>query len=250
VRFLVVVALPVAVIFAVSATILAVKGDGDNPTAPGQHLRLTGTSGMRVATPDSVPLSITGDIDLRIRCSLDDWTPAANQILLSKYVTTGNQRSWEMLIDKTGRMWFTWSRLGTSTTLSSVKAMPPFVNGVAYWLRVTMDVDVVGKDSWIRFFWSDDDTNDADAVKWKQQGVTNGTGATTSIFDSAAEVAIGGANSGTSSQPVGNFYAAQIRNGIAGTVVASPDFSTGTLAQTDAQGNIWAPYQAAAAPRT
>ena len=89
--------------------------------------------------------------------------------------------------------------------------------------------------------------NDADAVTWKQQGRTNVVSGTTSFFDSDSEVAIGGANSATSSQPVGNFYAAQIRNGIAGTVVASPDFTTRKLPYTDAQGNVWTAYKGAAA---
>jgi hypothetical protein len=109
-----------------------------------------------------------------------------------------------------------------------------------------MDVDAGGKDTWIRFYSSDDNTNDADAVTWKQQGVTNAKSGTTSFFDSTADVSIGGANSGTSSQPVGNFYSAQIRNGIDGAVVASPDFTTGTLPYTDAQGNVWTAYEGAA----
>jgi len=39
------------------------------------YLYLPGTNGNYVSTPDAAPLDITGDIDIRVRISLDDWMP-------------------------------------------------------------------------------------------------------------------------------------------------------------------------------
>jgi hypothetical protein len=42
---------------------------------------LPGASGDYVSTPDAAALDITGDLDLRVRVAMDDWTPAAESIL-------------------------------------------------------------------------------------------------------------------------------------------------------------------------
>ena len=55
-------------------------------TAPSAGaLRLPGVAGNYVCTPDAADISITGDIDLRAKVTLDGWTPAAEKNFLGKW---------------------------------------------------------------------------------------------------------------------------------------------------------------------
>jgi hypothetical protein len=203
----------------------------------GDYLRLDGTSGSRASTPDSAGLSITGDLDLRVKCSLDDWTPAAISSLLAKWLTTGNQRSYILSVLTTGVLRLSWSNNGTAELTADSTQTLAFTNESVHWVRATIDVDNGASGRTIRFYTSNSDTDDHTAVTWVQLGADVVQGTITSIFDSTAEVAVGGHSNGVTDRPTGNFYAAAILQGIAGTVRGSPVF--GNTPHTDAQGNIW-----------
>ena len=51
--------------------------DGEN------YVYLPGVSGNYLSVPDEAALDITGDIDIRVQVAMDDWTPAADQVLVS-----------------------------------------------------------------------------------------------------------------------------------------------------------------------
>lgn len=200
-----------------------------------RSLRLSGASGMYVSTPDSVALSITGDIDLRWFGVLDDWTPGTSQVLISK--TNTNQLSYQMFISTDGRLNFNVSGNGTAYNLVNNASTLPL--GIAdaspKWLRCTL---ATGTGGWILY------TSDNGTI-WTTVG--SGTGTAGAIFDSTSILHIGANFGGGANNLTGNVYYAEVRNGIAGTIVANPDFSTrpwdvgesnGTTGG-DAAGNVW-----------
>jgi hypothetical protein len=94
----------------------------------------TGTWGAAynsyVAVDDSSLNSITGDIDIRVHCA-NDWTPAAEQVFLSKFGGSGN-RSWYFGISNGfgGRPYLGWTEDGsTLTTVSAPSGWTPPADG-------------------------------------------------------------------------------------------------------------------------
>src|SRR3990167_5666653 len=215
--------------------------NNDHPTDPLAHdgvyaasvLYLPGVAGNYVSTPDSAALSITGDIDIRVKVALDDWTPAANTCLLGKYVAAGSNISYLFYVGTSGLFRFQWTTNGTTASVVNSTVANSITNGATKWGRVTMDVDngVVGND--VKFYTSDD------GASWTQLGATVTTAGVTSIYDGTASVAIGAIDSGVSMLLAGNVYYAEIRNGIDGTIVGSYDSIFPASRYRDPQGNIW-----------
>ncbi len=190
-----------------------------------------GASGDYVSTPDSVPLSITGDLDLRVRAAADDWTPASIGTLVAKRVTTANQRSYMLRLLTDGTLQFSWSNDGTAE-LNATSIATGIPDGEARFVRVTIDVDNGAAGRTITFYTS------TDGLTWTQLGSPVVQAGTTSIFDSTSAVEIGTRQTGTIEPFDGTIYYVEIRNGIDGTIVASPRF-TGTPTFQDGQGNTW-----------
>lgn len=137
--------------------------------------------GNYVSIPDSVPLSITGDIDIKARIKLDDWTPASAGNLAMKYSTTGNQRGWVLFLLTSGRMRLDVSPDGINTTTGASSDVLPIVDGQTKWVRVTLDVDDGAGNRVYKYYISDD------GVSWTGAGSTTSAG-TTSIFDNTAQL--------------------------------------------------------------
>jgi hypothetical protein len=57
------------------------------------YLALGGIAGNYASTPDSVANSITGDIDIRTKVALADWTPAVANVLPVLYQQLGLGRA-------------------------------------------------------------------------------------------------------------------------------------------------------------
>ena len=198
-----------------------------------QHnaLSLTGTAGCYASCPDSAALSITGDIDIRVKVAMASWTPATQQLLAAKDNYT-NYRSWYFRVATTGKLSIALSADGSNMSYNAASsAVTGIANGSVKWCRVT----VVASSGTVIFYLSDD------GVNWTQLGTSFVLGAF-NIFDSTAAVEVGSNVSGSaSSVSTGKFYSVEIRNGINGTVVASPNFNQppGTTSFADAQGNTW-----------
>jgi len=196
-------------------------------------LVLPGTAGAYASTPDAAALDITADIDVRVHAALDDWTPAATQILAAKWTTVADQRSWAFGVNTDGTLLLEWSEDGTAATLGteSSSVAPTVANGAKLWLRATLDVDNGAADADITFYTS------ADGVTWVQLGATQTNGATTSIFSSSAVLEIGSRVSGTVEPAAGRIFEAVVYDGIAGTAVAHPIATVALLA--DATPLTW-----------
>lgn len=194
---------------------------------------LPGTAGNYVSTPDAASLDIVGDIDIRARIAADDWTPAAEDYIIAKYTTTGNQRSYALTIDTTGVLNLRWSNDGTAALSTASTVATGFTDGSTHWIRATMDVDDGGGNKVTNFYTSEDGST------WTQLGATVTAAGTTSIFASTAVLEIGSSTAGTASQFAGKFFQGSVLSGIGGTSVAAPIASAASGTVTDATPRTW-----------
>lgn len=166
---------------------------------------------------------VTGDLDLRARVALKDWTPAAAQTLVAKWGASASYRL-DLLTD--GRLQIT--RRGITDTAST--AVVPVGDRELIFVRGT----VVASTGLHRFYTS------VDGVNWTQLGgdVTALAGgspvsADTVSFGQRVEVV-------TLAPMLGVMFSAEIRDGINGPVVASATFEgfpVGGTAESTPQGH-------------
>lgn len=195
-------------------------GSDASGAGPASYVDLPGTSGNYVSTPDSAALSITGDIDLRIKVAMDDWTPAAESQFVSKDDNGGAIRAWQFRVETNGTIGFIWFDSAGGVHVTTSTTSTSLVDGSVKWVRATLDVDngAAGRD--IKFYLSDD------GVSWSQLGATVTEAGTTNIRDTMGRVTIGAiGTTGAAGMLAGNVYYAEIRNGIDGTVVGRFDVS-------------------------
>lgn len=199
-------------------------------------LVLPGSSGAYASTPDAAALDITGDIDLRADVALADWTPAAEQTLISKFVTTSNQRSWRLLLNAAGTLGLATSADGSAVLFHNSTVPVGATDGTRVTVRATMDVNNGSAQRVVTFY-----TGPTVDGPWTQLGAAVTVSGATSLFSGTAPVEIGSFNSGSSAMATGTVYAAKILNGIGGTVAADPTFGRATAATTfnDSTGKTW-----------
>jgi hypothetical protein len=176
-----------------------------------KYLDLPGTSGDYASTPDSAAASIAGDIDIRAKVALADWSSASDQALIGKW-GSGTSRSYYLRADSTGRVRLFWTPDGTATnSISEIStAAVGFGDGEVGWVRAAMDVDDGSGNRVIKFYTSED------GITWVQLGTTIITVGTTSIFDGTDSVTIG--QVANAIPATGRIYHAQVYNGIDGTL--------------------------------
>jgi hypothetical protein len=194
----------------------------------GNYMYLPGIASNYASAPDSAALDITGDIDIRVKVALDDWT-SINQ-LLSKWVSGSNQRSYRFWVAADGKLNFSNSTDGLAGTVrtSTSSVAPTITDGSTLWVRVTCDVDNGASGNDVIFYTSPDGTT------WTQLGTTVTTAGTTSIFAGTGIAEIGTQDGGGNNPARGKFFRAQVLNGIGGTLVFDANFenSITSLLQT------------------
>jgi hypothetical protein len=205
-------------------------------------------TGAIATTPDSAGLSITGDLDLRIRARADDWSPSPNPqwLIAKRHAASGTATGeWQWGIEddaQTGTQMsrFRWYNAASATFTTVTTTRHPGVDGQWLSLRVTIDVDDGAGGKVVAFYYST--MEDLSAANWTVWGQFTSAGTTDIRGNVATLVEIGSAQSGADWPFVGDVAKAQIRSGIDGTLVASPDFTQLVGSQTsytDAQGNVW-----------
>lgn len=185
-------------------------------------LDLPGTSTNYVATPDSAAASITGDIDLRIHCAADDWTPAESKGLISKY-GGGGARSYRLHLETAGTLTLTIEASAVAARSATSSAAVGVSDGSPVWLRATWR----NSDNRVQFFTS------TDGSSWAQLGA-DGSIDQANIADRDVQLVIGSLSSVafTANQFAGIIYYADIRAGIDGTIGAKFDPSAVVIAGT------------------
>ena len=199
-------------------------------------LQLPGSSGNYVSCPYQAALGITGDIDVRWVGALDDWTPGGYNVLVGRYDTSTTQRCWMLTISASdGYPTFYWSTNGSSFSSAISTVAPTVSDGESLGIRATLDVDN-GADGYTVTFYTSDD---AGATWDLLDSVT--AGSPTSIYGSVtAPLEVGSRTLGTANHTKGKVERVEVRDGIGGTVVASPDFSaTRGPRFYDDQGNLF-----------
>jgi len=166
------------------------------------YLSLPGEAGDYASAPDSAALSVTGDIDIRARVALDDWTPAALTMVVVKWLGAGNQRSFLFGVNTNNKLWWQHSENGSANKGTQTSdTTPAYSDGTLQWIRVTLDVDDGAADGTVSFY----EGGTGDTPSWGSLG-TDKVGSTTSIFDSTADLAVGMASDATTGPLAGKVY--------------------------------------------
>lgn len=204
------------------------------------YLSLPGIAGNFASTPDSAANSVTGDIDIRVDVSSDDWTPLAiDQSLVSKYAFSP-QICYLFDVLVAGNLRLYHSADGFTLRVTTSTAVTGFADGSRHWVRVTRSASTGD----VKFYTS------SDGVTWVQLGATVST-VVEGIFDGTPQVQVGAfLGSGEIFGP-GKIYRAQVYNGINGTLVA--DFDPGrvnpnTLTGQMVTGEVWTVGQSGGTP--
>lgn len=201
-------------------------------TAGSPWAQLAGVAGSKLTTPDSAALAVT-DLDLRIDVALEDWSQQCK--LAGRYSSTGENRSWALLMAADGQVSFYWSPDGTLASritrfsTANVKAY----NGQRLALRVTLDVNN-GSGGYELRFYTGRTVND---TEWNLLGAPIVGAATTAVFDGSAGIELGDIANIVENVLNGKLYAFKLLNGIAGTVAVSMAVATGTPGGTSFTGS-------------
>lgn len=175
-------------------------------TYSGGYVTLSGTAGSYLRTPDSPELDITGDMCVVVRVAADDWTPAADSVLVSKWQTSG-QYSWFFALLSTGSLMVEWSEDGTSSNQAYSNVLG-LSDGDPKWLAFTMDVDNGSGGKTFRFWWSDDGTS------WSAIDAGYTVAGTGALHSGWSPIDIGVRNGGSWAPFAGKVYHTSIRNGM------------------------------------
>jgi hypothetical protein len=223
-------------------TQLRVKaGTGDT------YLRLphdySATLTARASTPDVASLDIVGDLEVRADIQPLSWRPTLYPLIAGKYKITGDQRSWLLYLTPEGKPIFAWTTSGavaTRQTRTCTAAVPITAGRLS--IKVTLDVNNGAAGHDVAFY-----TASSIDGTYTQLGTTITTAGVTSIFSSSAVLTAGQADddatvftNGMAFQ--GRFHKLRVYNGIAGTIVANPDFtaqSFGATSFADSTPKTW-----------
>lgn len=170
--------------------------------------------------PDSAALSITGDIDLRTDIDLPTWRPFEDT-----YLGINKVGSYLFYVDTTGYLHLLWNDSGAvEHNLASTEPVPGSTVGRKA-VRVTMDVNNGAAGKTLKFYYSDT-LGDLTGASWTQIGSDVIEAGTTSIINSANLLIVDSFHEDT------ELFDIEIRDGIAGTIVAKPAFTTRTNGAT------------------
>ena len=155
------------------------------------YLYLPGVAGNYASAADSAALSIPGDLDIQARVALDDWTPAQETAIVSKYIATNDHRSYMFVVrsGSTGLLRLYWSEDGVNLITVTSSIAPTVSNGDWLWIGVILDVDdgPIGQGRVI-FYTGGSGVSPT----WVQLGDTAGAGSVpTFIFDGLHPVEVG-----------------------------------------------------------
>lgn len=199
------------------------------------YLGILDTVGDCATTVDHASLDIVGDIDVRFDAILDDWLADDETSLMGKWGSSGF--SWILSIQG-GQLIFGWTADGSTLTNEISTEAVTLTGTRRLAVRATLDVDNGASGHVVTFY-----TAPSLSGPWTQLGDAVTDTGTTSIHSGSSPLDVGRVgNTGSDPAPVGQILAAEVRSGIAGSVVANPDWTAqapGTTSFADAAGRTW-----------
>jgi hypothetical protein len=200
------------------------------------YVYLPGRAGNAVTTPHTTTNSVTSDIDVRVRVALSSWSTASTQMFAGKWQSSSNL-GWMFGYNGTSnRLTFSSSSDGTTAQTATASASFSPTNGKAYWLRATKIYNTPVSGSTTTFYYSPD--QGTEPTSWTTVGTAQTLTGQTSSYASTLALTLGGQALGAGSNLAGTLYAASVRSGVAGTVVARFDSAAcNATTQTCAGGN-------------
>jgi hypothetical protein len=193
----------------------------------GNYLYLPGVASNNASTPDAAALQITGDLDLRVKVAMDDWTPSTTSTLIGRFAGSTATGSYTFYLSTGGLLGFYHLNSSGVSTLRVSTVATGLTDGAVKWVRATIDVDNGASGNDVKFWLSDD------GITWTQLGTTVTSAGVINTNAGSVPVFVGTYNS--SFEPSrGKFFRAQVLNGIGGTVAFDANFenSITSLLQT------------------
>ncbi len=170
--------------------------------------------------PDRALLDIAGDLDIRADVALDDWNDDG-----ARLVSKGN--AYELSLNgTTGGLRFAWTRRNGSPSAVTSTVPLPVADGTRIQVRVTFDgVTPPPRLSAVTFWYRTATSTELSSNSgWTQLGSVVTAAQTGQLRSTPLALALGATPDGTSGNWAGEYHAALVLSGIAGTAVASPDF--------------------------
>jgi len=207
-------------------------------TAGDAYVDFTGAGTL--TTPNVAALQLTGSLDIRVKARANDWTPAANMVLTSKYGAAG-QRSWRFYLSTAGNLILEVSTDGTATAAATSSVTTGLTDGTDSWVRATL----AASSGAVNFYLS------TDGVTWTPLGTQQTiAGSPLTLFNSTQAPEVGGRGGGTEPWS-GRIYYVEWRSGLdtAGeprlildldtAIGSAADMSGGTNTFNDYAGRVW-----------
>lgn len=229
---------------------------GDHEVLHARHNRylLAPVQGFAASTPRPVESDyttpLTGDLDIRAKALLDDaGGTSVEAASMGDFDNGQSGTGWGFLTGFFPVFWCYQS--GALVYVESTNYDPDILIGAPMWQRVTVDLDNGSGGYTVTFYYSDDD-----GATWTLLSEIVTSEGTLSIDATTFPLCVGGdavAQDGSWPEmtrqaggwPAGLVLKVEVRSGIGGTVIASPDFTGApwTLGDSgphdDAQSNEW-----------
>lgn len=172
----------------------------------------TGTSCWQ--TPDTPALDIATDFRMKFDIAPADWTPAGPMSIYSKYLTTGNQRSYRVRLATTGAIEVVVTTDGSTqktfaTDAAGTAILAALGNGVRRSIGVDFDADNGAAGATATFYIAENYQG-----PWTQLGGTaTVAGSITTIFNGTAVGELGSVNVGAVDRFNGRIHRFELRPG-------------------------------------
>lgn len=170
---------------------------------------------------DSAVTRPTGDLEVIVKATATDWTPAAGKVLVlsgdnGAYATI----NWYLYYNATGTLTFARPTGGTGRLFTSSVATG-LADGATKWIKVVYDQDNGAGNAECKFYLSDDGSS------WSQLGTTQTYASTLAGNSNTAGITIGHSYSGTFPH-TGTIHRVIAKDGIDGTTFLDADFESAT----------------------
>lgn len=196
-----------------------------------------GSSGNNVSTPNLAAYDPAGDLTVIARVALDDWTPSAQQTIVSRRGATNAVSSWRLAISATGFPVFAVTVDGVNTSTATSSSPAAFGDGSVVWLRVTR-TSSTGR---VDFYFAPDQP--AIPTVWTTLS-PNQTTTAGALNAGSADIYVGGYNAGTLESLAGKVFQVVEIGGLNTTDtqlfnMKASDWTSGTTWVSAATGETW-----------